>query len=149
MVQVVDLLGFFAIVLMLFMQWQIYVTRVLSTFAISSVLIAVALVILLALLTDPFMVWMPTPTQMIVVLVAAILSVVYSGFVLKEQAGDERDTLHRMLAGRAAFLTSVGVLTVALIVQAFEHAIDPWVPAALALTIIAKLLARAWASRNQ
>lgn len=44
MVQVVDLLGFFVIVLMLFMQWQIYVTRVLTTFAVSSVLIAAALV---------------------------------------------------------------------------------------------------------
>ena len=112
-------------------------------------LIAVALVFLLALLTDPFMVWMPTPTQMVVVLVAAILAVVYAGFVLKEKAADERDAVHRMLAGRAAFLTSIAVLTIALIVQALSHGIDPWIPAALALTIIAKLVARAWASRNQ
>lgn len=112
-------------------------------------LIAIALVILLGLLANPFMVWMPTPAQMAVVLVAAILAVVYGGFVLKEGVGDERETLHRMLAGRAAFLTSVGTLTLALIYQGVTHAVDPWIPAALALTIIAKLIARAWASRHQ
>ncbi|MBU6323358.1 MAG: hypothetical protein KGI41_00515 [Patescibacteria group bacterium] len=118
-----------------------------NTFA--EYLIAVALVALLGLLTNPFMVWMPTPTQMVVVFVAAILAVVYGGFVLKEQAGDERETLHRMLAGRAAFLTAMAVLTMALIYQGVTHTIDPWIPAALALTIFAKLVARAWASRHQ
>lgn len=110
-------------------------------------LIAIALIILLGLLANPFMLWMPTPTQMVVVLVAAILAVVYGGFVLKEQAGDERETLHRMLAGRAAFLTSMSVLTLALIYQGVTHAVDPWIPATLALVIIAKLFARAWANR--
>lgn len=112
-------------------------------------LVAIALVILLGLLANPFMVWMPTQTEMILVLVAAILAVVYSGFVLKETGGDEREILHRMLAGRAAFLTSIAVLTVALIYQAVTHTVDLWIPAALALTILAKLIARAWASRTQ
>ncbi len=112
-------------------------------------LVAAALVILLGLIANPSMLWMPTPTQMLVVLVAAILAVVYSGFVLKEGGGDERDVLHRMLAGRAAFLTALGVLTIALIYQAANHAIDPWIPAALALTILAKLIAHGWASRHQ
>ena len=112
-------------------------------------LIALALVILLGLLANPFMVWMPSPTEMLVVLVAAILAVVYGGFVLKENGGDERDVLHRMLAGRAAFLASLAVLTIALIYQGAHRAIDPWIPAALALTILAKLVAHAWASRTQ
>ena len=116
-----------------------------NTFA--EYLIAVALVALLGLLTNPFMVWMPTPTQMVVVFVAAILAVVYGGFVLKEQAGDERETLHRMLAGRAAFLASVTVLTIALLEQGIRHSIDLWIPAALAVTILAKLIARAWANK--
>ncbi|MDE2079042.1 MAG: hypothetical protein KGI73_01505 [Patescibacteria group bacterium] len=115
-----------------------------NTFA--EYLIALALVILLGLLSNPFMLWMPTPTQMVVVLVAAILAVVYGGFVLKEQTGDERETLHRMLAGRAAFLTAMATLTLALIYQGLTHAIDPWIPLALALTILAKLAARAWAN---
>lgn len=44
MTQIIDLLGFFLIVLMLFMQWQIYVTRVVLTFAVSSLLIAATMV---------------------------------------------------------------------------------------------------------
>jgi len=42
--QILGLLGFFTIVLTLFVQWQIYVTRAAVTFAISSLLIAAALV---------------------------------------------------------------------------------------------------------
>lgn len=114
---------------------------------IAEYLIASALVILLGLLANPFMVWMPSPAQMMVVLVAAILAIVYGGFVYKEGMGDERETLHRMLAGRAAFLTSVAVLTTALIVQGLQHNIDLWIPAALAVTILAKLIARAWANK--
>ena len=112
-------------------------------------LVAVALVILLGLLANPYMLWMPSPAQMMIVLVAAILAVVYGGFVLKEAAGDERETLHRMLAGRAAFITALTMLTVALVVQGVTHSIDPWIPATLAFTIIAKLVARAWANRHQ
>lgn len=111
-------------------------------------LIAIALVILLGLLANPFMLWMPSTALMAVTLVAAILAVVYGGFVYKEQAADERDALHRMLAGRAAFLTSLAVLTLALIWQGAINDIDPWIPAALGLTILAKLIARAWASRT-
>jgi hypothetical protein len=112
-------------------------------------LIAFALVLLLGLLANPFMIWMPNQAEMMVVLVAAILAVVYAGFVLKEEAGDERETLHRMLAGRAAFLTSLGVLTVALLYQGVTHTIDPWIPGALALTLLAKLITRMWANATR
>ncbi len=114
---------------------------------IAEYLIACALVTLLGLLANPFMVWMPSPTQMMLVLVAAILAVVYGGFVYKETVEDEREVLHRMLAGRTAFLASVAVLTVALLYQGVTHAVDPWIPAALAVTILAKLIARAWANK--
>ena len=117
--------------------------------AFTEYLVAIALVILLGLLANPFMVIMPSPVEMMVIFVAAILAVVYGAFVYKERAGDERETLHRMIAGRAAFLTSVAVLTLALIVQGINHAVDLWIPAALALTILAKLAARTWASRHK
>jgi hypothetical protein len=113
---------------------------------VAEYLIAFALILLLGLLADPFHLWMPSAIEMILVLAAALLAVVYGGFVLKERAADERDALHRMLAGRAAFLTSTTVLTVALLYQGVTHTIDPWIPAALALTILAKLATRAWAS---
>lgn len=118
--------------------------------AATEYLIAAALVILLGLLANPWMVWMPTPALMAAVLFVAILAVIYAGFVYQERPADEREALHRALAGRAAFLTALGVLTFALIYQgSITHAIDPFIPATLALTILAKLISRAWAGRNQ
>lgn len=110
-------------------------------------LIALALILLLGLLADPFMLWMPTNLEMLLALLAALLLAAYAGFVLKEQGGDERDLLHRMLAGRAAYLATLGVLTLALLYQGLTHSIDPWIPAALALAILAKLATHLWAGR--
>jgi hydrogenase-4 component E len=53
---VLGLLGFFSIVLTLFMQWQIYVTRVALTFALSSLLIAAALIYAGALENAPLVI---------------------------------------------------------------------------------------------
>ena len=44
MIQHFDLLGFFSITLVLFMQWQIYISRIATTFAVSSLLIGAAFV---------------------------------------------------------------------------------------------------------
>jgi len=53
---VLGLLGFFTIVLTLFIQWQIYVTRVATTFAASSLLIAAALVYVGARESEPLVI---------------------------------------------------------------------------------------------
>ncbi len=112
------------------------------------ILIAIALILLLGTLTDPFNLIMPTSVEMVLILSSTLLAVVYGSFILHEKAGDERETLHRMLAGRAAFLTSMAVLTLALLVQGLFGDIDPWIPGALGATIFAKLIARVWATRN-
>ena len=111
-------------------------------------LITLALVVLLVLLGNPFMFWMPSMLATTLLLAAALLAVVYAGFILKENGGDERDVLHRMLASRAAYLTGVGILTLALLVQGLMYHIDPWIPLALALMVTAKVVARAWANKT-
>lgn len=109
--------------------------------------IAVILVALLTLLSDPFMLWMPARAQMIVLLGAAIFACVWAGFVMYERAYDEREMLHKMHAGRVAYLSGIAVLTLALIVQGFAHAIDPWVSAALGVMVVSKLVARLYSER--
>ncbi|MDE1945148.1 MAG: hypothetical protein KGI03_02625, partial [Patescibacteria group bacterium] len=59
--------------------------------ALAEYLIALALVALLGLLANPWMVWMPTPALMAAVLFVAILVALYAGFVYRERAADERD----------------------------------------------------------
>ena len=109
----------------------------------------VAFVLLLSLfaLTDPFMYWMPDMAAMVVLVVAAALSAVWAGFVAREHGGDERDVHNRMFAGRVAYLSGIAVLTAALVVQGLQHALDPWIPAALGVMVVAKIAARWYADR--
>lgn len=111
--------------------------------------IAVVLVSLLTLLSDPFMLWMPDFAQMMALLGAVVLACVWAGFVMYERTGDERDTLHRMNAGRMAYLSGILVLTVALVVQGFAHDIDPWISIALGVMVLVKLGSRFYSDKYQ
>mgnify|MGYP001610622678 CR=1 FL=1 len=103
---------------------------------------AIVLVGLLMLLSDPFMLWMPAEAQMAVLLGAAVLVAVWAGFVMYEKAADERELVHKMHAGRVAYLSGIAILTLALVFQGFAHDIDPWISATLGVMVISKLFAR-------
>ena len=103
---------------------------------------AIVLVGLLILLSDPFMLWMPAKAQMAALLGAAVLACVWAGFVMYERASDEREMLHKMHAGRVAYLSGIAVLTLALVFQGFARDIDPWVSIALGAMVISKLVSR-------
>ena len=88
------------------------------------------------------MIFMPSHVQMIVLAIAAAAICGWAGLVLQEKNGDEREVSHRMHAGRAAYLSGVLVLTIALIYQGLTHNIDMWVPISLATMIVSKGIAR-------
>jgi len=113
------------------------------------ILTAFILVALLVLLSDPFMLWMPAPLQMAALLGIVVLAIVWAGFVMYEKSHDEREVTHKMQAGRIAYLSGIGVLTLALIFQGFAHNIDPWISTALGVMVISKLLARFYSERYQ
>lgn len=104
--------------------------------------VAGVFVALLALLSDPFMLWMPAPAQMAALLGAAALACIWAGFVLREKALDEREALHAMRAGRAGYLAGVSVLTAALVSQGLSHHIDQWIPLALGVMVLVRLSVR-------
>lgn len=111
---------------------------------ISHYLIAVVLIIALIAVTVPSLAFMPTMAEMTILVVIAVLVVAYAGLLLAEGDGDERENLHRAAAGRAGFIAGTAVLTLALLYQGFTHSIDPWIPAALGVMIIAKVATRGW-----
>ncbi len=113
-----------------------------------SLIIVALLAVVLFTLVDPFMYWMPSMVQMTALTIAATLLVVWVAFVLREGQGDERETQLRAYAGRTAYLSGVSVLTLALLVQGFRHAIDPWIPLTLIAMVAAKLYARSRADGN-
>ena len=116
---------------------------------LSYIITAVILVTLLVLLSDPFMLWMPASLQMMTILGTAVVAIVWAGFVMYEKSHDERETIHKLHAGRIAYLSGIGVLTLALIVQGFSHDIDPWISIALGVMVISKLIARFYSERYQ
>ena len=111
------------------------------------IILASALVLLLALLSDPFMIWMPPMAVTFTLVAVAVIMSVWAGFVMKEQVRDEREAMHRMNAGRAAYLSGIVILTLAFIVQGFSHHIDPWISATLMVMVVVKLIARIYFDR--
>lgn len=110
--------------------------------------IALALVLCLGLLIDPFMLWMPDMMEMTLLLCTTVLLCIWIGFVMREKARDERELMHRMHAGRIAYLSGVGVLTLALVVQGLAHTLDPWIAVALSVMVLAKLGAHFYADTH-
>lgn len=111
------------------------------------ILTVVVFIILLGLLSDPFMLFMPPAAFMVALLCAVVLLCVWSGFVLYEKANDERELVQRMYAGRIAYLSALVVLTLALLTQGLAQAIDPWIAITLAVMVITKLVARIYFDR--
>ena len=110
---------------------------------------ACILVTLLLLLSDPFMFWMPAPLQMAALLGIAVLAIVWAGFVMFEKSHDEREAIHKMQAGRIAYLSGIAILTTALIVQGLAHNIDPWISLTLGAMVVSKLFARFYSEHYQ
>jgi hypothetical protein len=108
--------------------------------------VALVLVFFLATLADLVPFWMPQMNEMMLLLIVSVLLLVWVGFVMFEQVGDEREAVHRMNAGRIAYLSGIGVLTLGLVVQGFNHSIDPWIAVSLAVMVVSKLSAYLYAS---
>ena len=104
--------------------------------------VAIILIVLLVMIGNPFMFWMPSMMLTVILVVIAALTFAWIGFFLSETARDEREVAHRTHAGRTSYLSAAVVLTIALVYQGFMDKIDIWIPFTLAVMIISKLIAR-------
>jgi small-conductance mechanosensitive channel len=98
------------------------------------------LIILLLLFLNPFGFWMPTTLLMTMVLGLVVVFALFASFVWRENHRDEREGLHKMMAGRIAYLIGTALLTLGIIVQSFNHELDPWLIFTLAGMILAKAI---------
>jgi NADH:ubiquinone oxidoreductase subunit 6 (subunit J) len=119
-----------------------------STNVIAQLISAVLLTIAAFFLANPFGMWMPEMTYMIILAGAVAIFGAFSVFVLMEQAGDERENEHRHSAGRIAFLAGGAVLILGIIVQTFAHTLDPWLVWALLAMVVAKSAVRLYSAYN-
>lgn len=86
---------------------------------------------------------------MTALLFVTILVVLWAGFVVYEQTSDERELVHKLKAGRVAYLSGLAVLTLALIVQGLTHSIDVWITITLGVMVISKLATRLYSETYQ
>lgn len=107
---------------------------------IKETVLSLLVVLSAVLLINPFMFWMPTAFDMMIV-VFALLFLALIGVTWKESAGDEREDAHKFMAGRMAYLAGSGVIVLGIVVEALRHAVDPWLVAALAVMVLAKVVA--------
>jgi len=113
------------------------------------VVVTLSLIVLAILLLNPFEFWMPD--MMVIAMLALALGLfgVFASFILREKIGDEREGLHRSLAGRNAYLAGSGVLMLAIVVQGYTHSVDPWLVVVLIVMIATKMVTRAWSDIHQ
>jgi hypothetical protein len=104
--------------------------------------VAVLISFLLAVIADLVPFWMPMMRELVALVCVTVLLLVWASFVLLETSVDEREVNLKMRSGRVAYVAGLAVLLLALIVQTMSHTIDPWIPGALAVMVLAKQFTR-------
>ena len=107
---------------------------------LQEIIVSLVLIVLLVLFLNPFGFWMPTILLMMMVLGLVVVFSVFASFIWRENAKDEREGLHKMMAGRIAFLAGTAVLVAGVIVQSFKHELDFWLVLTLGTMILAKII---------
>ncbi|MCH8251491.1 MAG: hypothetical protein IID36_03455 [Planctomycetes bacterium] len=107
----------------------------------NEIIVAVVFILLILLFLNPFGLWMPDTLVYMLIAGVIILFALFAGFVWKERARDEREQLHKMIAGRLAYLAGTGVLVLGIAVQGFTLShVDPWLLFALLAMILGKIV---------
>lgn len=114
----------------------------------SELLISGVLITLLILLLNPFNFWMPTAVHMMMIVAFALFFILFASFIWKEKVQDERESLHRYIAARFAYLSGVTILVIGVIVQSLEHTLDIWLIATLTVMILAKIIGFIYGEKN-
>lgn len=111
--------------------------------------VAAILVVLLAIILNPFHIWMPDMMHVLMLVAVVVVFAIFASFILREKVADERDAAHRSLAGRIGFLAGSAALVVGIFVQALSHhTVDEWLIITLVIMIIAKIGTRMYTDRN-
>ena len=110
---------------------------------IQEVVVGGVLVLLAVLLLNPFHFWMPDMMHVVVCVLILAVFALFAIFMLRENVGDEREAIHRMLAGRVAFLTGAAILTFGIVYQELaSDVLDGWLVGALVVMVLSKLMTR-------
>ena len=94
------------------------------------------------LFLNPTSLTMPSNVQSMLIISLILAFLTFGAFIFREQSGDERDSMHRLISGRISYLVGVGTLIIGIIVQTSMHQIDKWLVITVCAMVLSKLLAR-------
>ena len=103
---------------------------------------SLVLIVLAIFLLNPFHFFMPSMVHMMMLGITLVVFAFFAIFILREKVQDERDTAHRMLSGRVAFLVGSALLTIGIIAQSLQDRVDTWLVIALVAMVLSKLATR-------
>ncbi len=106
---------------------------------IRELLVSSVLIVLFVLLLNPFHLWMPDPMAFLLVALLIVALGLYVSLVLKERPRDEREQFHILFASRISFLFGMAALALGVIVQSFQHDVDPWLVFVFVVMILGKV----------
>ncbi|MCF7865271.1 MAG: hypothetical protein K9M11_02090 [Candidatus Pacebacteria bacterium] len=115
---------------------------------VKETLIAIALIVLLVCLANPFDTYMLSMLESFILGGVFIVFSFFASFFWRENAQDEREEIHRSLAGRVAFLVGSIVLLIGIAFEIRSGTLDVWLIAALVSMIVAKIAARMYSERR-
>ena len=109
---------------------------------LQEIFVSLVLIVLLVLFLNPFDFWMPNTILIMMVAGLIVVFALFASFIWRESAQDEREALHRFMAGRIAYLAGAGGLVIGIIVQSLQHDLDGWLVGILGVMIFAKISGR-------
>ncbi len=112
------------------------------------VVVSLVLVVLTVLLLNPLHFWMPNMMHMMMLALTLVVFAFFAVFILREKVLDERDAAHRMLSGRVAFITGSTLLTIGIVVQSLQDAVDVWLVIVLVTMVLSKLITRVYSDNR-
>jgi len=119
--------------------------KIKSSIILSEIFIFVLLLLIfVSLLYVPSNILMPMRLDMVAIVLLIASFFVFATLYWREKPTDERESFHRLEAGRTAFLAGSTVMVLALTVQTFEHDVDPWLIISLLVMVTFKLFSRIW-----
>ncbi|MEK7531540.1 MAG: hypothetical protein AAB545_01245 [Patescibacteria group bacterium] len=106
--------------------------------------LSLAIILLSLLLLNPLHLWMPSGSDMGVVVALLIVFAAFVIFIFKEKPSDERELAHRNTSGRVAFLAGAGVLVIGIAIEGLHHSVNSWLIYSLIAMVIGKIIGLYW-----
>lgn len=110
-------------------------------------IVGIAILFALAILINPFHLWMPNSLELTIAMILAVLVIGFSVFIWRERPRDEREAQHAASTGWVSYLAGGAVLLIAVLSQSLAHTLDWWVLVALGAMVVTKLIASALLDR--